>query len=503
MLKTALVLSLGMLAARLAFAWSGTGPLLGFQTGALDYGAARPYYPFPAGGELGGPQSFNVCARLNVGVITYAYDETFLEYFGPAGVAAVDAAMNVFNALPKMTDSTSLAGYLTQGNQRLNYTAQALQLMDLKSATMGLIIERMGLLGETHVYDLISRVPASPGQYQYTMIMRNFDPDTSLPSPYVNGHLYGFQIYDDGTTADAIEDGLDATVLPLAATAVATRESLNLGGYYLGLTRDDVGGLRALYKRSRFENETLDGSCYVSSNYFTSPWSPTITTNAATAAGTVTTGVGGTVTTTTTTTTATTAGFTGILGGVGKITFAKVEYNSGIGNTFGTNVCEFTIPMLTNGVISNMVVFRTNTAPDLIFAAADLNTYAYPLVTPLYTRAMTFTAPPADPAGGLIPSTIVENAGVGAGLVITFNSAGPVYYNLYPTTLAQDGFVQTWNWGSYSSGTNVIVYPQQPGTITSLVEAAVSGTLTAPTLDAFDPAGTNEPVATEPIIMQE
>jgi hypothetical protein len=181
---------------------------------------------------------------------------------------------------------------------------------------------------------------------------------------------------------------------------------------------------------------------------------------------------------------------------VGKITFAKVAYNSGIGTTFGTNVCEFTIPMLTNGLISKMTVLRTNTAPDIIFAAADLTTYAYPLVTPLYTRTMTFTAPPADPAAGLTPSTILET-----GEVITFNDAGALYYNTRPTTLAQDGFTQTWNWGSYGSGTNVIVYPQAPGSVTTLINAAVSGS--GVTMDTFDPVGSTNTPVNEPIIYQD
>jgi hypothetical protein len=493
-LKAALVLTIaGLMDAKPAFAWVGTDTLLTTQTAALDFGATRYYYPFPAGGELGGPQVPWSCARLNVGVITYAFDETFLAYFGTKGEAAVDAAMGTLNALPTFVSGANpgLTAYLTQGNQRINYTAQALQLYDLKSATLGLMMERMGLLGETHVYDLSSRsaLPSPPyaaGEYQYTMVMRNYDPDTLLPTSYVNGSSYGFQIFDNGTTADAIEEYNDTTVLPFASTAVATREALNVGGFYLGLSRDDVGGLRYLYNPTRFENETLDTTCFPGTSS-SSQWAPAVVvTNGTT-----------TVAGQTTTVTTTTGGFTGLLGGVGHIHFAKVAYNSAIGTTFGTNVCQFTIPMMTNGLVSMMTVLRTNTAPDIIFAAADLTTYAYPLVTPLYTRNMTFTAPPADPAGVTTPpppSTILETA-----VVITFNDAGPLYYNLNPTTLAQDGFVETWNWATFDSGTNVTVYPQ-PAAIAALEQAAAEGT--GVTLDTFDPAGTNAPV-TSPIIEQQ
>lgn len=487
-LKAALVLILCALAVRAAFAWVGTGTLLATQTAALDFGATRYYYPFPAGGELGGPQVPSVCARLNVGVITYAYDKTFLDYFGTKGEAAVDAAMGTLNALPTFVSGANpgLTAYLTQGNQRINYTAQALQLYDLKSAMLGLMVERMGLLGETHVYDLSARValPApNVGEFAYYMVMRNYDPDTMLPTSYVNGHSYDFEIFDNGTTADAVENYLDTAVIPFVGTAVATREGQNIGGFYLGLSRDDVGGLRYLYNPNRFENETLDATCFPGTSS-ASPWAPAVVvTNGTT-----------TVAGQTTTTTTTTGGFTGLLGGVGKITFAKVAYNSAIGNTFGTNVCQFTIPVLTNGLVSMMTVLRTNTAPDIIIAAADLTTYASPLVEPLYTRSMTFTAPPADPGGGLLSSTITET-----GVVITFNNVGPLYYNLHPISLAEDGFVETWNWASFDSGTNVTVYPQ-PSAVTALVQAASEGT--GATLDTFDAAGSNAPV-TSPIIYQQ
>jgi hypothetical protein len=479
--KTALVLIIGVLAAQKASTFSGTGVLLGFQTAAFDYGATRAYYPFPAGGELGGPQIIYNNARMNVGVVTYAYDPTFVAYFGTAGMSAVDSAMGVLNSLPKFTDysSPSLAGYLTQGNQRLNYTAQALELMDLKSATLGLLVERMGLLGETHVFDLTSKSPLAsppnpPGKFQYTMVMRNYDPDTLNPSAYVNGAKYSFMVQDDGAVADAIETFNDTTVLPFSTTAVATRETLNLGGYYLGLTRDDVGGLRYLYNNKRIENETMDPTCYPQGSGSGSPWAPAEGTN-----------------------TPATGGFTGLLGGVGKITFARVSYGSVIGNTFGTNVAEFTIPVLTNGLVSTMSVMRTNTAPDIVFAAADLSVYAAPQSAnePLYTRNMAFTAAPADPAGGLLPSTITPT-----GVTITFNSAGPLYYNLTPTTVAQD-FVQIWNWGTFASGTNVIIYPQHQDSVTALEAAANQGGGGIP--DTFAPAvNTNSPVS-QPIIYQQ
>ena len=50
--------------------------------------------------ELGGTKNFSEGSRLNIPIITYAYDYTFLNYFGAKGVAAVDSAFAVMNGLP-------------------------------------------------------------------------------------------------------------------------------------------------------------------------------------------------------------------------------------------------------------------------------------------------------------------------------------------------------------------------------------------------------------------
>ena len=162
-----------------ASAFSTFGPLEAFQTTTLDYGT-RYYYGNDI--ELGGPKNFGQGSRLNVPIITYAYDYTFLSYFGAKGVAAVDAAMNEMNSLPAAT-AVNLAHFATQGNQQINYTAQALSLTDLKTTVMSLMIEHMGLLGETHVWDLAYRDPTPVTcEYGYGVINRNYDPATYNPT---------------------------------------------------------------------------------------------------------------------------------------------------------------------------------------------------------------------------------------------------------------------------------------------------------------------------------
>ena len=51
-------------------------------------------------GDIGGPMDINEEYRWNVPVVTYAFDQSFLDYFGSNGVAAVEQAIGVINELP-------------------------------------------------------------------------------------------------------------------------------------------------------------------------------------------------------------------------------------------------------------------------------------------------------------------------------------------------------------------------------------------------------------------
>ena len=184
MLRTMKKLIGPMLAAAFALNASGFsmwGPLETWQTQPLDYGVR--YLPmYPAGEltifnvlgygspiaaaytELGGTKNMGQGSRQNTPIITYAYDSSFLNYFGAKGAAAVDAAFKVYNSLPAAS-SANLAKFLMEGNQQINYTAQALRMLDLKSTVMWLLAEHLGLIGETHTFDLAVNVsiPVSSG----------------------------------------------------------------------------------------------------------------------------------------------------------------------------------------------------------------------------------------------------------------------------------------------------------------------------------------------------
>src|SRR5208282_3002698 len=51
-------------------------------------------------GDIGGPMDIGSGYRWNVPVVTYGFDQSFLDYFGTNGVAAVEGAIQILNSLP-------------------------------------------------------------------------------------------------------------------------------------------------------------------------------------------------------------------------------------------------------------------------------------------------------------------------------------------------------------------------------------------------------------------
>src|SRR5674476_506752 len=94
-------------------------------------------------GDIGGPMNIGEGYRWNVPVVTYGFDRSFLDYFGSNGVAAVEGAIGILNALPPAS-SIELTNY-PLGVWRINHTAQASHLFDLKTVTLQLLLEQMGL----------------------------------------------------------------------------------------------------------------------------------------------------------------------------------------------------------------------------------------------------------------------------------------------------------------------------------------------------------------------
>jgi hypothetical protein len=261
-----------VLAGRPASAFSLLGPRAEDPGGEAWQTVANGY---SLAGDIGSVKNITEEYRWNKPVITYAFDLSFINYFGTNGIAAVEAAMAVYNSLPDLsTLSTNLAEYplqdpVTQAvttfrdSRRVNYTAQALNLLDVKSFTMSILAEVLGQAPpERNVWTLKARETVGPLPItNYFTIMRNFDPVTYEPSRYVNGNRYTYNIaeIDAPFRVIPIESPVDPESFLYSFSAVANfnGEQLGLGPgvFFTYLTRDDIGGLRYIYDRNNLNYE--------------------------------------------------------------------------------------------------------------------------------------------------------------------------------------------------------------------------------------------------------
>ena len=184
---------------RTASAYSLLGPA---PTGAAD-AYQVPQIAYMLAGDVGTPKNLSEGYRWNTPVVYYAFDQTFLDYFGSNGVNAVEQAISTLNALPPLS---SLSSGLTEYPLRVvreNYLATTLGLDDLKSWTLELLVEELGLAQpQRFVWTLRNRYappPASCPFMVYHVIQRNFDPASPQYSSYVNGVLYDYEIFEDCT----------------------------------------------------------------------------------------------------------------------------------------------------------------------------------------------------------------------------------------------------------------------------------------------------------------
>ena len=189
-------------------AFSLLGPFAPWMTTTNGFGPPNTtFYDFS--GDIGGPMDIGNGYRWNIPVVTYGFDKSFLDYFGTNGVAAVESAIQVLNDLPPAS-TIVLTNHPTQ-SQQINDGAQAQGLYDLKSMTLALLLEQMGLAQPTrNVYvlrqfDPTVMYPGSPylnslswgpgGAISNQIVLRNFDPETFEPSTYVNDQFYTGVLY--------------------------------------------------------------------------------------------------------------------------------------------------------------------------------------------------------------------------------------------------------------------------------------------------------------------
>jgi hypothetical protein len=346
-------------------------------------------------------------------------------------------------------------------------------LFDLKSEALSYTLSTLGITDPTRfVYTLRNRfiIGASTNYY---VIQRNFDPVTFEPSPFINGQLWTYTSILDPATPAGNSIAVTEPVDPLASggliNAPVTAEIADLmlpaGGFWTGLTRDDVGGLRYLYRHNNINVENAPPnaaragagttSTISSGGSSSSPWGSADQVFFPTNTPTTGTGTGG----------STNIINTALRPGVAKLNFVRVDYNSFFG-AFGSNRVTYTDRVITNGATIEQSVVRPLLSPDLVFDAQDLQGGDANITFPNFNTPMVLPAafvnndannglPGTDGPGQIQPSGTATPQ-----VIITFNKVGPATMNTAPAFVNQVTSLRLFRWGSFDGSTNApIVYP--------------------------------------------
>jgi hypothetical protein len=247
--------------------------------------------------DIGAPKNLGEEYRLDVPNLVYASDQTFISYFGLAGLTNIDLAAGLLNQITNVDSYSPSLSEIPQQSQQINYSAQSLGLTDLKSMALGGLVEHIGLASpDRYAWTLHDRyLPPGitcPVGVEYLVVQRNFDVlNTPLNqiqySPYVNGTLYSYQIVENCTGPNPqavsypyLDDPLASTFTPVASFigwgvyihgVLRAVPGLNNGGFYTGLSQDDVAGLRHLYSTNNivYENPASSGGLLIVTNNLT------------------------------------------------------------------------------------------------------------------------------------------------------------------------------------------------------------------------------------------
>lgn len=428
-------LVLGLLAIGAAFtanAFSLSGPLAPWQNARLGY--------IPPG-DPGWIASLGVMNlgeeyRWNVPKVYYGFTSDFFNYFGQRGVQEVERAFQILNALPPASQMR-LEDYPTR-SMRINHRAQSLNLVDLHTIALTDLLQTMGLATPSrYVYTLRQRW-ISPGgaPTNFYVIKRNFDPVTLAPSSYINGRLWTYDSIFDGDTASDVNrrpvDPLDLAGVLYSPVADNFTGAV-LGGFWTGLTRDDIGGLRYIYRNINRNVENAPPGATGSTGV---PWgSP----NGNLLVDTV------------------------LRGGVEKIEFIRVDYDSIIGGFMVPFTNRYSETIYTNSQPQTQYAQQAMTVPNILYDAADItgdDGGTRPLVRVGYSpwdnnNDINDTQGEVNLGPGVVPSF-----GTDTTFVFTYNTVGPTLWNIWPNSLDELSATQEPLWGTFDGSTNEpIVYP--------------------------------------------
>jgi hypothetical protein len=360
--------------------------------------------------EIGGPMCISNGYRWNLPVVTYGFDPTFLDFFGSNGVSAVQSAINLLNSVPP-SSLIELTNYATEVIA-YNYEAQFQGLLDLKSATLTLLLEHLGLAPPSEGVFCLHNSWFDGSQIEGDVLRRNYDPVSNLQSSYINYALLTYELYPyvlGGKTY------VEVNVFPaypedLYPNAVADGYGGDYdydGAFYIGLSRDDVGGLSYLYSTNNVRYETLlpDVGGVGGNSYVNGANRP----------------------------------------GVDKVTFVQQPYDPVAGD-FLPLTNQFLDSFVTNGVVASQQLQRVTKTPDFLFCATNL------AVGNLYSRSTT---------ANWINNAALNSqpSGAGPGMIappvrISFNRIGQSWEN----DGSEDSAISvTGRWGTFDGSTNAPV----------------------------------------------
>jgi hypothetical protein len=416
-----------------AHAYSLLGPLDTWQIQRISYGHDEPVFP-----DLGGPMNIGEEYRWNMKTVTYGIDPDFMSFYGERGAEEVRKAFAILNDLPPFSKMSDDLSEYPLNTRHENYEAGGLLILDLKSWILAVLVNHMGLTSpERYVWTLRDRVVDNNTVF-YFVTMRNFDAmNPNVYSKFVNGTLYTYGIFEVAAPpydwADAVEYPLD----PLAQTFTTVASigdglwagGLNVGQYVTGLTRDDVAGLRHLYRPDNYKMETLVPGAVLAGGGPLAPVDPNATNGVPVDLG--------------------------LRGGADKITFVEAKYRNVVGQFVGlTNVYLDTFYNATNGLFSRQYVayFTTNT-PDILITAEDMNgTFI----------GRTDTAGWINNDANNGSGTRAGPGVIAPGLIITLSTTGPYFQNDDSDALFlfEPGAAQSAVWGAFDGTTNrPVIFP--------------------------------------------
>lgn len=217
---------------RVGFGLLAVGWLFSHVPAASGFALLGPFAPWmkPSLGyhcwdDIGGPMNLGEEYRWTVPVLSYGFDQSFIEAFGQPGVDAVEQAIQILNDLPPASQ-ISLTSYPfdTLG---VCFRPASQNHFDLKSAALALLVEQLGLAESRRYAWTLGpkdfRLYFDPSDWCVNadcwwtgsdsdctnyISRRSFDPQHLEPTSYLNSILISFAVFYSGAggeVADAFE----------------------------------------------------------------------------------------------------------------------------------------------------------------------------------------------------------------------------------------------------------------------------------------------------------